>query len=162
VARSEVRLSVERGLGSPRAVMAGPGMLPPGFDAWARSHGVRPEDLPQGLVVQDRGHLTCPACGSANTRWAVDVEGARALGPVESWFREGMATVFRSFGPMQRLRTALARRRSHLHPDLFSDAAWAADTFLCGACQAGWIEPDRPRPIPWLRPWSRPGRSADG
>lgn len=28
-----------------------------------------------------------------------------------------------------------------------------ADTFICRHCHAGWIEPEGPQPITWVRPY---------
>jgi hypothetical protein len=27
-----------------------------------------------------------------------------------------------------------------------------ADSYICRACDAGWVEPDDPKPITWARP----------
>jgi hypothetical protein len=36
-----------------------------------------------------------------------------------------------------------------------------ADTFICRDCQAGWIEPDQPEQITWVRPYWITEDSAD-
>lgn len=34
-----------------------------------------------------------------------------------------------------------------------TETEWMADTFICRDCQAGWIEPDDPAAITWVRPY---------
>lgn len=48
------------------------------------------------------------------------------------------------------------RSREEIHPVVWHETAWMADSFLCMACDAGWIEPDEPVPITWVRPWWLP------
>lgn len=43
--------------------------------------------------------------------------------------------------------------RDRLHPLVWHETEWMADTFLCRDCHAGWIEPDDPEPITWVRPY---------
>ncbi len=45
------------------------------------------------------------------------------------------------------------RTREQIHPLVWHETEWMADSFLCRACGAGWIEPDDPEPIMWVRPW---------
>lgn len=45
------------------------------------------------------------------------------------------------------------RTREQIHPFVWHETSWMADSFLCRACDAGWIEPDGPEPITWVRPW---------
>jgi hypothetical protein len=46
-----------------------------------------------------------------------------------------------------------SRDREEIHPLVWDDVAWMADTFLCRDCHSGWIEPDAPAPITWVRPY---------
>ena len=41
------------------------------------------------------------------------------------------------------------------------DRVTLADTYVCRTCHAGWIEPDQPEPITWVRPFRGP-TEADG
>lgn len=43
--------------------------------------------------------------------------------------------------------------RNRIHPLVWHPSEWMADSFVCGACDAGWIEPDDPEPITWVRPY---------
>jgi hypothetical protein len=43
--------------------------------------------------------------------------------------------------------------RNRIHPLVWHPTEWMADSFVCGACDAGWIEPDDPAPIVWVRPY---------
>lgn len=45
--------------------------------------------------------------------------------------------------------------RDRIHPLVWHPTEWMADSFVCGACNAGWIEPDDPEPITWVRPYWR-------
>ena len=45
------------------------------------------------------------------------------------------------------------RDREEIHPLVWHETAWMADTYLCQDCHAGWIEPDAPEPITWVRPY---------
>ena len=47
------------------------------------------------------------------------------------------------------------RDREEIHPMVWHDDAWMADSFICRTCWAGWIEPDEPDPITWVRPYWR-------
>jgi hypothetical protein len=40
-----------------------------------------------------------------------------------------------------------------VHPLIWHKTEWLADTWVCNVCQAGWIEPDEPAPITWVRPY---------
>ena len=40
-----------------------------------------------------------------------------------------------------------------IHPLVWHETAWMADSYVCRACDAGWIEPDEPEPISWVRPY---------
>jgi len=46
-----------------------------------------------------------------------------------------------------------ARTKDEIHPLVWDDVAWMADSFICRQCHAGWIEPDDPAPITWVRPY---------
>lgn len=56
------------------------------------------------------------------------------------------------------------RDQAEIHPLVWHETEWMADTFICRACDAGWIEPDEPQAITWVRPyWRVPGtRSPSG
>src|SRR5664280_2735855 len=43
------------------------------------------------------------------------------------------------------------RTREEVHPLVWDDEQWMADSFICRDCQAGWIEPDEPETITWVR-----------
>jgi len=45
------------------------------------------------------------------------------------------------------------RGRDEIHPLVWHETEWMADTFICRDCNAGWIEPDDPEPITWVRPY---------
>jgi hypothetical protein len=45
--------------------------------------------------------------------------------------------------------------RERIHPLVWHPTEWMADSFVCGACDAGWIEPDEPERIIWVRPYWR-------
>ena len=47
------------------------------------------------------------------------------------------------------------RTREEIHPLVWHETEWMADSFVCRACHAGWIEPDDPGPITWVRPYWR-------
>jgi hypothetical protein len=47
------------------------------------------------------------------------------------------------------------RTREEVHPVAWHETEWMADTFICRACWAGWIEPDEAEPIAWVRPYWR-------
>jgi hypothetical protein len=47
------------------------------------------------------------------------------------------------------------RERHEIHPLVWHETAWLADSFICQDCNAGWIEPDEPKPITWVRPYWR-------
>lgn len=47
------------------------------------------------------------------------------------------------------------RPRAEIHPLVWHPDAWMADSYICRACDAGWIEPDDPEPITWVRPFWR-------
>jgi hypothetical protein len=49
------------------------------------------------------------------------------------------------------------RPREEIHPLVWHETERMADSFLCRACDAGWIEPDEPEPITWVRPYWRIG-----
>jgi hypothetical protein len=48
---------------------------------------------------------------------------------------------------------AQTRTQSEIHPLVWDPAKWMADSFVCLDCDAGWIEPDDPLPITWVRPF---------
>lgn len=43
--------------------------------------------------------------------------------------------------------------KEQIHPLVWHATEWMADSFVCGSCWAGWIEPDEPEPITWVRPY---------
>lgn len=45
--------------------------------------------------------------------------------------------------------------RESIHPFVWHDTEWMADSYVCGDCDAGWIEPDEPEVITWVRPYWR-------
>ena len=47
------------------------------------------------------------------------------------------------------------KAREEIHPLVWHDTEWMADSFICRDCQAGWIEPDEPDVITWVRPYWR-------
>lgn len=47
------------------------------------------------------------------------------------------------------------REREEIHPLVWHETEWMADSFICRECWAGWIEPDEPEPITWVRPYWR-------
>lgn len=52
-------------------------------------------------------------------------------------------------------------RRAQIHPLVWHETEWMADSFVCRDCNAGWIEPDEPEPITWVRPyWTIPDGQA--
>jgi hypothetical protein len=80
--------------------------------------------LPEAAVVTN-GPEVCPACGSTEVAWAV-------------------------LAAEERLRGC---GRGDIHPVAWHETEWLADSFVCRACDAGWIEPDGPQPIRWVRPY---------
>lgn len=47
------------------------------------------------------------------------------------------------------------RERDEIHPLVWHETEWMADTFICRDCDAGWIEPDEALEITWVRPYWR-------
>jgi hypothetical protein len=47
------------------------------------------------------------------------------------------------------------RSREEIHPLVWHDTQRMADSFICRDCNAGWIEPDEPETITWVRPYWR-------
>lgn len=47
------------------------------------------------------------------------------------------------------------RTRDEIHPVVWQETEWMADSFICQQCDAGWIETDEPEPITWVRPYWR-------
>jgi hypothetical protein len=45
------------------------------------------------------------------------------------------------------------RARDEIHPLVWHETEWMADTFICRGCHAGWIEPDEAERITWVRPY---------
>lgn len=45
------------------------------------------------------------------------------------------------------------RAKKEIHPLVWHETEWMADSFICLACTAGWIEPDGAEPITWVRPY---------
>lgn len=52
------------------------------------------------------------------------------------------------------------RTREEIHPLVWHEMQRMADSFVCRSCWAGWIEPDGPQPITWVRPYWRLGESS--
>lgn len=46
-----------------------------------------------------------------------------------------------------------SKTQSEIHPLVWHETQWMADTFICRNCNAGWIEPDDPEPVTWVRPY---------
>jgi hypothetical protein len=47
------------------------------------------------------------------------------------------------------------RGKDEIHPLVWHETEWLADSFMCRDCHAGWIEPDEPETITWVRPYWR-------
>lgn len=47
------------------------------------------------------------------------------------------------------------RDRDVIHPLVWHETERMADSFICRDCEAGWIEPDNPVEITWVRPYWR-------
>lgn len=47
------------------------------------------------------------------------------------------------------------RSREEIHPLVWHETQWMADSFICRDCDAGWIEPDESEVITWVRPYWR-------
>ena len=47
------------------------------------------------------------------------------------------------------------RTREEIHPVVWHETEWMADSFVCLDCDAGWIEPDDPGVLTWARPYWR-------
>jgi hypothetical protein len=47
------------------------------------------------------------------------------------------------------------RGRDEVHALVWHETEWLADSFICRDCHAGWIEPDEPETITWVRPYWR-------
>lgn len=45
------------------------------------------------------------------------------------------------------------REREEIHPLVWHERAWMAGSFICENCWAGWVEPDDPALITWVRPY---------
>lgn len=45
------------------------------------------------------------------------------------------------------------RRKDEIHPLVWHETQWMADSFICRDCNAGWVEPDDPQPVTWVRPY---------
>lgn len=45
------------------------------------------------------------------------------------------------------------RSKDEIHPLVWHETELMADSFLCRTCDAGWIEPNDPEPITWVRPY---------
>jgi hypothetical protein len=48
---------------------------------------------------------------------------------------------------------AVQLERDQVHPILWHETERLADSFICATCDAGWYEPDDPRPFRWVRPY---------
>lgn len=51
--------------------------------------------------------------------------------------------------------TEQTRTQDEIHPLVWHETEWMADSFICKVCSAGWIEPDDPEPFTWVRPYWR-------
>ena len=45
------------------------------------------------------------------------------------------------------------RTRAEIHPLVWHETVWMADSFICRDCNAGWVEPDEAQPVTWVRPY---------
>jgi len=45
------------------------------------------------------------------------------------------------------------RDRDEIHPLVWHETEWMADSFICRDCDAGWIQPDDAGPVTWVRPY---------
>jgi hypothetical protein len=45
------------------------------------------------------------------------------------------------------------KSQDQIHPLVWHETEWMADSYICCTCHAGWIEPDDPQPITWVRPY---------
>lgn len=113
--------------------------------------------MPESLVAEDRSHLACPACGSTDSEWAVGIEPGRPISSLKARMRNRLMKTRRNRLVWKWL-TRRTRRTSILQPELIDDVDWAAETFLCRNCDAGWVESVGPEPIRWVRPWRRDDR----
>ena len=74
-------------------------------------------------------------------------EGVRATSGPTTCPACGAADVMWGCNPKQ------TRTKEEIHPLVWDETAWMADSFVCSKCDAGWIEPDDPKPITWVRPY---------
>lgn len=51
--------------------------------------------------------------------------------------------------------TEQTRTQDEIHPLVWHESESMADSFICNTCSAGWIEPDDPEAITWVRPYWR-------
>ena len=51
----------------------------------------------------------------------------------------------------------VTQSKEEIHPVVWHETEWMADSFVCRTCNAGWIEPDDPETITWVRPYWRIG-----
>lgn len=47
------------------------------------------------------------------------------------------------------------RTKAEIHPLVWHETEWMADSYICKECWAGWIEPDPGQEITWVRPYWR-------
>jgi hypothetical protein len=47
------------------------------------------------------------------------------------------------------------RMRDQIHPVVWHETQWMADSWVCLDCNAGWIQPDDPGVVTWARPYWR-------
>jgi hypothetical protein len=47
------------------------------------------------------------------------------------------------------------RTKHELHPLVWHETEWMADSYICRDCDAGWIETDDLAPVKWVRPYWR-------
>ena len=82
------------------------------------------EPLPPNVWVSGQPE-TCPACGASTVVWGV-------VDP----------------------KDPLYRPREEIHPLVWHETQWMAESWLCRTCEAGWIEDDSsPEPLTWVRPY---------
>ena len=51
----------------------------------------------------------------------------------------------------------VTQTKEEIHPLVWDESEWMADSFVCRTCHAGWFEDDDSEPITWVRPYWRVG-----
>lgn len=86
-----------------------------------------------------------------------ELAGKESLLPEGAVMSSGPSTCPACGGSQVMWGCDVEQERDELHLLVWHETAWMADTFICRACHAGWIEPDDPEPITWVRPyWVEP------